>query len=127
MRLALWLAWPMAFRQRWLSIGLAPFLGHVTLPLTDALINPQAIAPAGPSQGVRQPGLLDGLPAPPPARRLERATTPSGAGTVGVDYRGRLRTVDTPVLVLGGSQDALATPEGGPRPGGAAGLGATRR
>src|SRR5262249_40747492 len=44
-RLGLWLAWPVAFRQRWLSIGLAPFLGHVTLPLTDALINPQAISP----------------------------------------------------------------------------------
>jgi pimeloyl-ACP methyl ester carboxylesterase len=28
----------------------------------------------------------------------------------GVDYRGRLREVTTPVLVLGGSQDALATP-----------------
>src|SRR5215468_11084454 len=28
-RLALWLAWPLAFRQRLLSIGLAPFLGRV--------------------------------------------------------------------------------------------------
>ena len=44
-RLALWLAWPLAFRQRWLSIGLAPFLGHVTLPLTEVLLNPRAIAP----------------------------------------------------------------------------------
>ena len=45
LRLALWLAWPVAFRQRWLSIGLAPFLGHVTLPLTEVLLNPKAIAP----------------------------------------------------------------------------------
>src|SRR4029453_17448868 len=44
-RLALVLAWPLAFRQRWLSIATAPFLGRVTLPFTELLINPKAIAP----------------------------------------------------------------------------------
>jgi pimeloyl-ACP methyl ester carboxylesterase len=109
MQLGVWLAWPLAFRQRWASIGLAPFLGHLTLPLTETLINPKAIAPSVlrkvyanlvSSMGYR---LLRQL-----AEWSRHDVFRSRDG--GVDYRARLREVTTPVLVLGGSQDALATP-----------------
>jgi pimeloyl-ACP methyl ester carboxylesterase len=109
MRLGVWLAWPWAFRQRWLSIGLAPFLGHVTLPLTETLINPKAIAP----RVLRQvyANLVSSM-----GHRLLRQLADWSRHDVfrsrdgRIDYRGRLREVTTPVLVLGGSQDALATP-----------------
>ena len=109
MRVALWAAWPRAFRQRWLSIGLAPFLGHLTLPLTDALINPKAIAP----RVLRKvyANLVSSM-----GYRLLRQLSEWSAHDVfrsrdgTVDYRARLTTVTTPVLVLGGSQDILASP-----------------
>ncbi|MGZ6079544.1 MAG: alpha/beta fold hydrolase [Myxococcaceae bacterium] len=108
-RLALWLAWPLAFRQRWMSIGLAPFLGHVTLPLTEVLLNPKAIAPRVlrkmycnlvSSMGYRLMRQLDDW------TRHDAFRSRDGR----IDYRARLRQVTTPVLVMGGSQDALATP-----------------
>jgi len=108
-RLGLWLAWPLAFRQRWLSIGLAPFLGHVTLPLTEVLLNPKAIAPRVlrkmycnlvSSMGYRLMRQLDDW------TRHDAFRSRDGR----IDYRARLRQVRTPVLVMGGSQDALATP-----------------
>ena len=108
-RLALWLAWPVAFRQRWLSIGLASFLGHVTLPLTDVLLNPKAIAPGVlrkmycnlvSSMGYRLLRQLDDW------GRNDAFRSRDGQ----INYRERLRQVTTPVLVMGGSQDALATP-----------------
>lgn len=109
-RLALWLAWPLAFRQRWLSIALAPFLGHVTLPLTEVLLNPKAIAPRVlrkmycnlvSSMGYRLLRQLDDW------SREDAFRSRDGR----IDYRERLRHVSTPVLVMGGSQDALATPQ----------------
>jgi pimeloyl-ACP methyl ester carboxylesterase len=110
MRLGLWLAWPMAFHQRWASIGLAPFLGHVTLPLTDALINPQAIAP----RVLRK--VYANLVSSMGYRLLHQLADWSAHDVFRsrdgrVDYRARLRSVDTPVLVLGGSRDALASPK----------------
>jgi len=109
-RLALWLAWPLAFRQRLLSIGLTPFLGYVTLPFTDVFINPKAIAPpvlrrlncnVVSSMGYRLLRQMDDW------GRNDAFRSRDGK----VDYRERLRGVTTPVLVLGGSQDALATPQ----------------
>ncbi len=108
-RVALWLAWPLAFRQRLLSIGLAPFLGHVTLPLTEVLINPKAIPPRVlrkmycnlvSSMGYRLLRQLGDWAEHDVFRSRDRR----------VDYRARLGAVTTPVLVMGGSQDALATP-----------------
>ena len=109
-RVALWLAWPLAFRQRLLSIGLAPFLGHVTLPLTEVLLNPKAIAP----RVLRK--MYCNLVSSMSYRLLrqlgdwsENDAFRSRDGRV--DYRERLRRVTTPVLILGGSQDALASPQ----------------
>jgi pimeloyl-ACP methyl ester carboxylesterase len=108
-RLALWLAWPLAFRQRWISIGLAPFLGRVTLPLTEVLLNPRAIAPGVlrkmycnlvSSMGYRLLRQLDDW------GRHDAFRSRDGR----IDYRAQLRQV-TPVLVMGGSQDALASPQ----------------
>ncbi|RPH71628.1 MAG: alpha/beta fold hydrolase [Myxococcaceae bacterium] len=109
-RLALGLAWPLALRQRWLSIALAPFLGRVPLPLTEVLINPQAIAPRVlrkmycnlvSSMGYRLLRQLDDWSSNDAFRSRDGR----------VDYRERLRRVTTPALVMGGSQDALATPQ----------------
>ena len=125
-RLALWLAWPLAFRQRWLSIGLAPFLGHVTLPLTEVLLNPKAIAPRVlrkmycnlvSSMGYRLLRQLDDwsrerrLPQPRRERRLPGA--PPGGDDAGAGH-GR---------EPGRAGDAA----GGPRPGRAARPPTTRR
>ena len=109
-RLGLWLSWPLALHQRWLSVGLAPFLGRVTLPLTEVLLNPKAIKPKVlrkmycnlvSSMGYRLLRQLDDW------SRNDAFRSRDGR----VDYRARLRQVTTPVLVMGGSQDALATPQ----------------
>jgi pimeloyl-ACP methyl ester carboxylesterase len=109
-RLALGLAWPLAFRQRWLSIALAPFLGRAPLPLTEVLLNPKAIAPRVlrkmycnlvSSMGYRLLRQLDDWSSNDAFRSRDGR----------VDYRERLRRVTTPALVMGGSQDALATPQ----------------
>lgn len=109
-RLALVLAWPVAFRQRWLSIALAPFLGHVTLPLTEVLVNPEAIAP----RVLRK--MYANLISSMGYRLLKQLADWSRFDVFRsrdhrIDYRVRLRQVTTPVLVMGGSRDALATPE----------------
>lgn len=110
MRLGLLLAWPVAFRQRLLSLMCAPFVGRLTLPLSDVLVNPKAIAPAVmrsiyanliDSMGYRLLRQLDDW------TRHDRFCSRDGAR----DYRARLHSVTQPVLVLGGTQDGLAPPE----------------
>jgi pimeloyl-ACP methyl ester carboxylesterase len=109
MRLCLWLSWPVAFRQRLLSLACAPFVGRLTLPLSDVLINPQAIAPSVlrrmyanliDSMGY---GLLRQLD---DWTRHDRFCSRDAAR----DYRARLAQVTQPVLVLGGTKDGLAPP-----------------
>jgi len=109
-RLALWAAFPVAFRQRLLSIGLAPFLGHVTLPLTEVLLNPKAIAP----HVLRKMycNLVSSMGYRLLLQLAEWTTHDAFRSRDGrINYRARLREVTTPALVMGGSQDALATPE----------------
>jgi pimeloyl-ACP methyl ester carboxylesterase len=110
MRATTWLAWPVAFRQRLLSLAFAPFVGRVTLPLSDVLINPKAIAP----RVLRRiyANLIDSM-----GYRLLRQldtwtrsdTFKSRDGTQ--DYRAALASVQTPVLVLGGTKDGLSPPK----------------
>jgi pimeloyl-ACP methyl ester carboxylesterase len=109
MRLCLVLAWPFAFRQRLFSLLCAPFVGRVTLPLSDVLVNPKAIAPAVlrcmyanliDSMGFKLLRQLDDW------TRHDRFCSRDGAR----DYRARLADVRTPVLVLGGTEDGLAPP-----------------
>jgi pimeloyl-ACP methyl ester carboxylesterase len=110
MRACTWLAWPFAFRQRLVSLALAPFVGRVTLPLSDVLINPQAIAP--PVLRRIYANLIGSM-----GYRLLRQLGSWSArdqfcnrdGTI--DYRARLAHITQPVLVLGGTQDGLVSPD----------------
>jgi pimeloyl-ACP methyl ester carboxylesterase len=110
MRACTWLAWPVAFRQRLLSLACAPFVGHLTLPLSDVLVNPKAIAPKVlrsiyanliDSMGYRLLRQLDDW------TRHDRFCSRDAA----TDYRARLSHVTRPVLVLGGTKDGLAPPK----------------
>ena len=118
LRLCLLLAWPVAFRQRLLSLFCAPFVGRLTLPLSDVLVNPKAIAPAVlrsiyanliDSMGYKLLRQLDDW------TRHDRFCSRDGAR----DYRGRLHAVAQPVLVLGGTQGRTRAAHRHPRPGGA--------
>jgi pimeloyl-ACP methyl ester carboxylesterase len=109
MRLCLLLAWPVAFRQRLLSLFFAPLLGRLTLPLSDVLVNPKAIAP--PVMRSISANLIDSmgyklLRQLDDWTRHDRFCSRDGAR----DYRARLRNVTQPVLVLGGTKDVLAPP-----------------
>lgn len=109
MRLCLWLAWPVAFRQRMLSLACAPFVGRLTLPLSDVFVNPQAIAP----RVLRSmyANLIDSM-GYKLLRQLDDWTQHDRFCSRDAvrDYRARLAQVTQPVLVLGGTMDALAPP-----------------
>ena len=109
LQLAKALAWPGKLRQRWFSIATAPFLGHVTLPLTDVVLNPKHI--------------------PPKLQRKIYAQVISSIGRKvvlqfddwlrndvfrswdhSVDYRAGLARIRLPVLITGGASDRLAPP-----------------
>jgi pimeloyl-ACP methyl ester carboxylesterase len=109
MRACTLLAWPIAFRQRLLSLACAPFVGHLSLPLSDVLVNPKAIAPKVlrsiyanliDSMGYRLLRQLDDW------TRNDRFCSRDAA----TDYRARLSAIQRPVLVLGGTRDGLAPP-----------------
>ncbi|MGO8971342.1 MAG: alpha/beta fold hydrolase [Myxococcaceae bacterium] len=109
LRACTWLGWPVAFRQRLLSLACAPFMGRLTLPFSDVLLNPQAVAPSVlrrihanliDSMGYRLLRQLDDW------TRHDRFCSRDGT----TDYRARLADVRRPVLVLGGTRDRLAPP-----------------
>jgi len=109
LRLCTWLAWPVAFRQRLLSLGCAPFMGRLTVPFSDVLLNPQAVAPKVlraihanliESMGYRLLRQLDDW------TWHDRFCSRDGT----TDYRARLAQVEQPMLVLGGTVDGLAPP-----------------
>lgn len=103
-------AWPFGFRQRWVSVSLAPFLGYVALPFTDVIANLRSIAPA-----------------------VQRRVTAHLVSSVTLkllrqfrdwishdvfrsydgreDYRARIARIGCPTLVMGGAGDQLAPPE----------------
>lgn len=109
MRAALGASWPFALRQRLFSIASAPFLGHVTLPLTDVVMNPKAIPP-------------------PLQRRLYAQVISSVSRKVvlqfhdwlthdafrswdhRIDWRAGLGRMTVPLLITGGASDKLAPP-----------------
>jgi pimeloyl-ACP methyl ester carboxylesterase len=109
-RLGTLLAWPRTFHQRVLSLTLAPFLGRVTLPLSDIVINPRHVPPALQRKIYAQ--VISSI-----GRRvllqfedwLTHDAFRSRDGSI--DYRGWLGELRAPVLILGGSRDQLAPPE----------------
>jgi pimeloyl-ACP methyl ester carboxylesterase len=103
-------SWPRGFRNEWLSRTLAPFLGYVTLPLSDVIINPKHI-PA-PIQRKVYANMMASM-----SRNVLRQFQDwidhdafrSFDGSR--DWRAGLSGLTLPVLVLGGSQDRLAPPK----------------
>lgn len=103
------LAWPRAIRQRWFSVVTAPFLGHVTLPLTEVVMNPHHI-PARLQRKVYAQ-VVSSI-----SRRVlaqfedwlthDRFTSADGR----VDYRAGLAQLQVPLLITAGSSDYLAPP-----------------
>src|SRR4029453_9620079 len=102
-RLALLLAWPLAFRQRWLSIATAPFPGRVPLPFPELPLNPRATAPHG--LGKMYCNLVSSM-----GYRLLRQLDDWGSNDAfrsrdgRVDYRGRLPPGRTPAPGVGGGR-----------------------
>ncbi|MBU8894338.1 alpha/beta hydrolase [Corallococcus sp. H22C18031201] len=101
-------AWPGQLRQEWMSASLAPFLGYITLPLSDLVVNPKHIPPriqrqvyANMMSSMSRKVLLqfqdwiehDAF------RSYDRRT----------DWRAGIARLQLPVLVMGGSADRLAT------------------
>ena len=102
-------AWPFTLRQRWLSIAVAPFMGHVVLPLTNIIINPQAIRPAMQrhllanavsSVSHKLVVQLGDWIAHDAFRSLDRTR----------DWRAGIPGLKLPMLVMGGTADLLAPP-----------------
>jgi pimeloyl-ACP methyl ester carboxylesterase len=101
------LAWPRIFRQAWMSRALAPFLGHLTLPLTEILVNPEHIPP--PLQRKLYANLIGSVSRKVLLQFRDWLTHDAfRSEDHSVDYRKGLERLRLPVLVLGGSQDALA-------------------
>ncbi|MBM7118535.1 alpha/beta fold hydrolase [Archangium primigenium] len=103
-------SWPRGLRNEWLSRTLAPFLGYVTLPLSDVIINPKHIPPA--IQRKVYANMMASM-----SRNVLRQFRDwidhdafrSFDGSV--DWRAGLSGLTLPVLVMGGSQDRLAPPK----------------
>jgi pimeloyl-ACP methyl ester carboxylesterase len=93
-----------------MSATFAPFLGYVTLPLSDLLVNPQHIPP--PIQRQVFANMLSSM-----SRKvllqfrdwIENDAFRSYDGQV--DWRAGMSRLTQPVLVMGGSSDRLATAE----------------
>jgi pimeloyl-ACP methyl ester carboxylesterase len=100
---------PLGFRLRVLSVAMAPFLGHVTLPLSDIVVNPQAIPPH--LQRKVYANLISSV-----SRKVMLqfqdwiANDAFRSYDKSVDYRLGIPGLTLPFLVMGGSQDKLAPP-----------------
>lgn len=103
-------AWPFSFRNEWVSAGLAPFLGYVTLPLSDVVINPQHIPPA-----VQRRVYANMMSSISRKVLLQLQDWISHDAFRSFDrtrnWRAGISGLTLPVLVTGGSSDQLAPPE----------------
>lgn len=103
-------AWPFRLRNRLASIAVAPFLGHIALPLSDTIVNPKHIPPH--IQRKAYANVMSSM-----SRRvlmqfkdwIRHDAFRSFDGKT--DYRQRIATMKTPLLITAGSGDKLATPE----------------
>lgn len=104
-------AWPFRFRNRLASIALAPFIGHVTLPLSDTIVNPKHIHPH--VQRKAYANVMSSI-----SRRvlmqfndwIRHDVFRSADGKT--DYRQRIASLRVPLLITAGSADKLATTDG---------------
>lgn len=103
-------AWPFRFRNRIASIAVAPFLGHVTLPLSDTIVNPKHIPPH--IQRKAYANVMSSM-----SRRvlvqfrdwIKHDAFRSFDGKT--DYRERIARLSASLLITAGSSDKLATPD----------------
>ncbi|AKQ68633.1 Polyhydroxyalkanoic acid synthase [Myxococcus hansupus] len=101
-------AWPARFRQEWMSASMAPFLGYVTLPLSDLLVNPEHIPPR--IQRQVYANMMSSM-----SRKvllqfqdwIEHDAFRSFDRTK--DWRAGIARLEMPLLIMGGSSDRLAT------------------
>jgi pimeloyl-ACP methyl ester carboxylesterase len=108
--LGAWFSWPRAFRNEWLSATLAPFLGHVALPLSDLLMNPRHILP--PVQRKVYANMMSSMGRQMLVQLHDWSTHDTFRSRDGAtDWRAGLARLTLPVLVMGGSMDRLAPPE----------------
>ncbi|HZH02728.1 MAG TPA: alpha/beta fold hydrolase [Myxococcaceae bacterium] len=106
-RIGVGLAWPFLLRSRWLSIWLAPFLGYLSLPLSDVMSNPHHIPPRVQRQLFAQMSSSIGRMllvqfrdwlVNDAFRSFDRRE----------DWQAQMGKVQVPVLIAGGNQDRLA-------------------
>jgi pimeloyl-ACP methyl ester carboxylesterase len=104
-------AWPFGVRYRLASVGLAPFVGYVVLPYTDFVINPGNVAPRLQRQALLHVMSSIGRKM---LVQLRDWTTHDAFRSLdrSVDYREKIRALQLPLLVMGGSKDRLAPAEG---------------
>jgi pimeloyl-ACP methyl ester carboxylesterase len=103
-------AWPFRLRQEWMSAALAPFLGYLTLPMSDLLVNPEHIPPA--VQRRVYANMMSSM-----SRKvllqfhdwIEHDAFRSFDRRV--DWRSGIARLTLPLLVMGGSADRLAPPD----------------
>jgi len=104
------LSWPWGFRNEWLSQTLAPFLGHVTLPLSDVIVNPKHILP--PIQRKVYANMMSSMSRNVLRQFQDWITHDAFRSFDGsVDWRAGLARLSLPVMVMGGSSDRLASPK----------------
>jgi pimeloyl-ACP methyl ester carboxylesterase len=108
-RVGLLAAWPYRLHQEWISVALAPFLGHIVLPFSDVIVYPRHI--------------------PAEVQRKLYAQLVSSVGRQvllqfddwiehnafrsvdwAVDYREGIKRLTLPMLMIAGSRDQLAPP-----------------
>lgn len=103
-------AWPARLRQEWFTASFAPFLGYITLPLSELILNPEHMPPR--IQRQLSANMMSSM-----SRKvllqfqdwIEHDAFRSFDGTV--DWRAGISRITAPVLVMGGSVDRLATEE----------------
>jgi pimeloyl-ACP methyl ester carboxylesterase len=109
LRWSAWAAWPRWLRQRSVTLLLAPLLGWIRMPLSDAVMNPSHIEPW------LQRRLVANLFVDVSRRMLlqfrDWVLNDAFRSLDGrTDYRAALAKVSAPALVVAGAVDRLATP-----------------
>jgi pimeloyl-ACP methyl ester carboxylesterase len=108
-RVGLQFAYPHAFRQRLLSISMAPWLGYVTLPMSDVMVNPKHIPP--PIQRKVYANVMSSVSRKVMLQFQDWIAHDAFRSFDGKrDYRAGLPRVQVPALVMGGSKDKLSPP-----------------
>lgn len=110
MRLGRTLAWPFSLRQRVFSVATAPFLGHVTLPLSDIIFNPKHIPPKEQRKIYAQ--VITSISHKVLVQFTDWMNHDAFRSFDGaIDYREGMKQIRAPLLVAGGASDRLAPRE----------------